>query len=98
MILREKFAKEYSLNLIPIDIGIDELNVELINSTTYFSDDLIADGSQIPSFLIAWEASKRTKVLLSGMGADELFLVMQVINLLYWQVILIICPNFKIVE
>jgi asparagine synthase (glutamine-hydrolysing) len=70
----EKFAREYSLNLIPIDIGNEELNIELIKKTIYYSDDLIADGSQIPSFLITLEASKRTKVLLSGMGADELFL------------------------
>ncbi|MBK6912281.1 MAG: asparagine synthase [Ignavibacteriales bacterium] len=62
------------MNLIPIDIGNEELNVDIINKTLYYSDDLIADGSQIPSYLITREASKRTKVLLSGMGADELFL------------------------
>ncbi len=67
-----KLAKEWNLNLIPINIGCDEL--ELIKKTLYYSDDLIADGSQIPSYLITEQASKISKVLLSGMGADELFL------------------------
>lgn len=68
-----KIAKEWNLNLHAIDIGADEANTGLINKTIFYADDLIADGSQIPSFLITREASKTSRVLLSGMGADELF-------------------------
>lgn len=69
-----KLAKEWKLNLKQIDIGIDQLNLKLVNLTNYYSDDLIADGSQIPSYLISKEASKESTVLLSGMGSDEIFL------------------------
>lgn len=70
----EKLAKEWNLNLQKIAISSKETNEELIQKTLFYSDDLIADGSQIPSFLICKEASKSSKVILSGMGADELFL------------------------
>jgi asparagine synthase (glutamine-hydrolysing) len=70
----ELMAKQFGLNLIPVDISSEEANIDIIRKTIYFSDDLIADGSQIPSFLITKEASKISKVMLSGMGADELFL------------------------
>lgn len=69
-----RLAKEWCLNLVPIDIGCEKINTELIKHVIRFGDDLIADGSQIPSFLIAKEAGKKTRVLLSGMGGDELFL------------------------
>jgi asparagine synthase (glutamine-hydrolysing) len=69
-----KLAKEWNLNLHPVDIGSEETNLEMIRKTIYSSDDLIADGSQIPSYLITKEAGKRSRVMLSGMGADELFL------------------------
>lgn len=68
-----KLAAEWGLNLVPIDIGQSETNSELIRQVISFSDDLIADGSQIPSFLITREAGKMSKVMLSGMGGDELF-------------------------
>lgn len=67
-------AKEWNLKLKQIDISASEVNIDLINLTNYFSDDLIADGSQIPSHLITKEASETSTVLLSGMGADEFFL------------------------
>ncbi len=66
-------AKKWDLNMVPIDIGTDEANEELISKTLFYSDDLIADGSQIPSYLITKEATKTSTVILSGMGADELF-------------------------
>jgi asparagine synthase (glutamine-hydrolysing) len=69
-----KLADEWNLNMKQIDIGSSEANLDLINKTNYYSDDLLADGSQIPSFLIAKEAEKTSTVLLSGMGADEIFL------------------------
>ncbi|MCX6274290.1 MAG: asparagine synthase (glutamine-hydrolyzing) [Bacteroidetes bacterium] len=69
-----KLAKEWNLNLHPVDIGSDETNIEMIRKTIHGNDDLIADGSQIPSYLITSEAGKRSRVMLSGMGADEIFL------------------------
>lgn len=70
----ESLATKWNLNLIPIDIGKDEANYNLIKTTLYFSDDLIADGSQIPSYLITKAAKPTSTVMLSGMGADEIFL------------------------
>lgn len=69
----QKLGKDWQMRLVPIDIGSEVANPDLIRTIAYFSDDLIADGSQIPSFLITKEASKSSVVILSGMGADELF-------------------------
>lgn len=69
----KKLATEWKLNLTEVPIGSDNANIEQIKNTIAFSDDLIADGSQIPSFLITQHAAKNSKVILSGMGADELF-------------------------
>lgn len=70
----DRLAKEWGLKLNITNIGIDVNTQELIRETNYYSDDLIADGSQIPSYLISKEVTKTSKVILSGMGADELFL------------------------
>jgi len=70
----EKLAKVWNLNFHHADIGSDEASLEMIRKTLFYSDDLIADGSQIPSYLITKDAAKISKVILSGMGADELFL------------------------
>jgi asparagine synthase (glutamine-hydrolysing) len=69
----EMLSKEWDLNMIPVDISGSEANTTLINKTIWYSDDLIADGSQIPSWLITKEATKNSTVMLSGMGADEIF-------------------------
>lgn len=69
-----KLSKEWGLNLQQAFIGSGEANTDLISRTLFFSDDLIADGSQIPSYLITQNAAKQSRVILSGMGADELFL------------------------
>ena len=74
MYYARKLAEEWQLNLRGINISADEANSEQIASTIYYSDDLIADGSQIPSYLITKEAAKTSKVIISGMGADEMFL------------------------
>jgi asparagine synthase (glutamine-hydrolysing) len=66
-------AQKWNLDLKKIPIGSNETNERNIKKTLWYSDDLIADGSQIPSYLIAQKASESSKVLLSGMGADELF-------------------------
>jgi asparagine synthase (glutamine-hydrolysing) len=70
----EKLAKQWDLNFRHADIGSDEASLEMIRKTLFYSEDLIADGSQIPSYLITKDAAKTSKVILSGMGADELFL------------------------
>ncbi len=70
----QQLANKWNINLTEIPIGSDNTNLEQIRNTIKFGDDLIADGSQIPSFLITQQAAKQSKVILSGMGADELFL------------------------
>lgn len=70
----EKLAEEWGMKFHKIAIGGNELTTELIRQTLKFSDDLIADGSQIPSYLITKKAAEKSTVILSGMGADELFL------------------------
>jgi len=67
-------AKAWNIPLQTIAIGSEEASLEQVRLTLKYSDDLIADGSQIPSYLITKEASKESTVILSGMGADELFL------------------------
>jgi asparagine synthase (glutamine-hydrolysing) len=69
-----KLANQWKLSLSGIDIGSAELTPAMIKKILFYSDDLIADGSQVPSYLITAEAGKSSKVILSGTGADELFL------------------------
>ena len=70
----EQIGAAWGLDLRFIDIGGVQATRDRIAETVYYSDDLIADGSQIPSYLIAQEAAKTSRVMLSGMGADEIFL------------------------
>lgn len=70
----DRLSKEWQFDLHPIPIGSDEANLEMLQKIMYFSDDLIADGSQIPTFLISKAARENVTILLSGMGADEIFL------------------------
>jgi asparagine synthase (glutamine-hydrolysing) len=70
----ERLSREWGLKTHYYDIGFDQADEDLISTTVYYGDDLIADGSQIPSYLITKNAATVSKVLLSGMGADELFL------------------------
>lgn len=69
----KKLAEEWGLNLSQIEIGKEQLSTELIRKAVWSCDDLIADGSAIPAMLIAEKASENYKVVLSGMGADEIF-------------------------
>ena len=69
-----RLSEEWRLNLHELPVGAEEASPELINKTIQFNDDLIADGSQIPTYLITKQAKHSSKVLLLGMGADELFL------------------------
>jgi asparagine synthase (glutamine-hydrolysing) len=70
----KKLASNWNLDFKEIRIGSDELTAEMVKKTIRYADDLIADGSQIPAYLISESASKHAKVVLSGMGADELFM------------------------
>lgn len=67
-------AKDWNLDLREIPIGIENLTPEHLNEAVTACDDLIADGSIIPAMLIAKAAAEDHRVVLSGMGADELFL------------------------
>lgn len=69
----DSLAADWALNYTRIPIGNQSLTPEMIRTTLRFSDDLIADGSQIPSYLITQNASAKSTVVLTGMGADELF-------------------------
>ncbi|MGB6035450.1 MAG: asparagine synthase (glutamine-hydrolyzing), partial [Cryomorphaceae bacterium] len=70
----KKLAGDWNLNLETISIGLDQLTPDLIRKSITACDDLIADGSIIPAMLIAERAAQKHRVVLSGMGADELFL------------------------
>lgn len=70
----KKLADEWGFPLSELKISSTEASLEMIRTTLKYSDDIIADGSQIPSYLITKEASKTSRVILSGMGADEIFL------------------------
>jgi asparagine synthase (glutamine-hydrolysing) len=69
-----KLADEWNLDMEEISIGLDQLTPELISEAVWACDDLIADGSVIPAMRIAKHAAVDHRVVLSGMGADELFL------------------------
>ncbi len=69
-----KLAADWGLDLRQIPIGQDTLTAENLHNAVHACDDLIADGSIIPAMLIAREAAADHRVVLSGMGADELFL------------------------
>jgi len=69
-----KLAQEWGLKLQEIPIGLDQLGPEEIMRAMWACDDLIADGSVIPAMLIAEKAAETHRVVLSGMGADEIFL------------------------
>ncbi|MFZ0008387.1 MAG: asparagine synthase (glutamine-hydrolyzing) [Steroidobacteraceae bacterium] len=70
----ERLARAWSLRLQPIDVGAVQMTSENIRRTVTFADDLIADSAQIPTDLITRGAAASSRVFLSGMGADELFL------------------------
>ncbi|MCB1597204.1 MAG: asparagine synthase (glutamine-hydrolyzing) [Gammaproteobacteria bacterium] len=84
----KKLADDWHLNFRAIDIGADELTLEQISTTAYFADDLIADSAQIPTYLITEGAGVSSRVFLSGMGADELFLgyAGHLLTMLSWRI------------
>ncbi len=69
-----KLAADWGLKLTEIAIGGEQLNEAHIAAAARACDDPIADGSVIPAMLIAEQAAREHRVVLSGMGADELFM------------------------
>ncbi len=69
-----KLAEEWGLNFQELPIGLAQLTPEHMKRAVWACDDLIADGSIIPAMLIAEQAAQSHRVVLSGMGADEIFL------------------------
>lgn len=70
----ERLAGDWNLDLRQVPIGIENLTQHHLDAAVEACDDLIADGSIIPAMLIAKMAAQKHRVVLSGMGADELFL------------------------
>lgn len=48
-------------------------HIKLLPKIIYHNDNLIADPTNIPTFLISQEARKKVKVILTGEGADDFF-------------------------
>lgn len=69
-----RLADDWRLRFQAVDIGAAEATLEAIGTTAFFCDDTIADSAQIPTYLITQGAARSSRVFLSGMGADELFL------------------------
>jgi asparagine synthase (glutamine-hydrolysing) len=70
----QRLAANWRLRLQGVDVGDGVLTADQIRTTVRFGDDLIADAAQIPAYLITHGAAATSKVFLSGMGADEVFL------------------------
>ncbi|MEW6534687.1 MAG: asparagine synthase (glutamine-hydrolyzing) [Candidatus Auribacterota bacterium] len=65
-------AKYFNTNHTVLNIDADCL--DYLEEVVYQMDEPIADKALIPTYLIFKEASKYVKVVLSGEGADEIFL------------------------
>ena len=70
----KRLAAEWGLRLEVVSTGAANITPGQIGTTMRFGDDLIADAAMIPSYLIMRGAAGTSKVFLSGMGADEIFL------------------------
>jgi len=69
-----RLADEWNLAFEPVDIGAAEITREQVARVVYYADDLVADSAQVPTFLITEGGGRTSRVFLSGMGADEIFL------------------------
>ncbi len=68
----QKVAGEINTTHHQITFSEDDFCRELPN-LTYFHDEPISHSHSVPMYLLAKEAAKYVKVLLSGEGADEVF-------------------------
>lgn len=55
------------------EIKIDKQSYDLLPEIIKFFDEPLGDAIIIPTYLLAKEASKKLKVILTGEGADEIF-------------------------
>jgi asparagine synthase (glutamine-hydrolysing) len=69
--LARKTAQKYGLKITELQ-ALDYHIPELIQQMQTIFDEPFADSSNIPSYLIAKEATKLSKVVLTGDGGDEL--------------------------
>lgn len=70
----QRLARDWQLRLTAVAVDSGDVTAPQIRTTMQFGDDLIADAALIPSYLITRGAAATSKVFLSGMGADEIFL------------------------
>ncbi|KAA9398352.1 asparagine synthase (glutamine-hydrolyzing) [Haloarcula sp. CBA1130] len=64
----------------------DQSMVDLYKEMIYYLDEPIADPAIIPAYLLAREASDRDiRVMLSGMGGDEIFAGYRRMKVIRWQ-------------
>lgn len=72
-----KYARKVVNQYPKLDLNIVELNHTMINEykrLVYFIEEPVADPAIVPAYLLAKQARDNGyKVMLSGMGADELF-------------------------
>lgn len=71
-----KYAQQVAnhLDLEHIVITGGQVTPEIFDKVIFHGDELLGDPACIPTFLLSHEISKYVKVVLSGEGADELFL------------------------
>lgn len=68
----KKTAKYLGVENISINVSEQDY-IKALPSVAYYMDDPLADPSCVGIYLLAEEARKHVKVVLSGEGADELF-------------------------
>jgi asparagine synthase (glutamine-hydrolysing) len=70
-----KYAKSVSnyFGTSHVVLGGDEIEYELLDVISEFTDEPLSDSSLLPSFLVSKLTSNHLKVVLGGDGGDELF-------------------------
>lgn len=80
----QRLDEEYSFDLH--SFTPERSMVDLYKEMIYYLDEPIADPAVIPAYLLAREASDRDiRVMLSGMGGDEIFAGYRRMKVLRWQ-------------
>lgn len=67
-----KIAKSIKSNYNEIKIGDDDV-IDFFQKSNLIYTEPFGDSSQVPTYVIAREVSKKNKVILSGDGGDEIF-------------------------
>lgn len=67
-----KIAKSIKSNYNEIKIGDDDV-IDFFQKSDLIYTEPFGDSSQVPTYVIAREVSKKNKVILSGDGGDEIF-------------------------